>query len=138
MGWPARHMLPGVLEALRAEKDLPAAERKFLNYTLSDGAVSEALAGDAGPDAEHQSSLDDLFARSRQYRRSKRFAEAVDFISRFREYSPFNNMLVFLQNPLATYFATASHWHKAFGRADQGRSPRPGHPGPAHAGADGV
>jgi hypothetical protein len=117
VGWPARHLLPGVLAALRAETDLPAAERKFLHYTLDDGAVSEALAGGAGPNAEHQSSLDDLFARSRQYRRSKRFAEAVDFISKFREYSTFNNMLVFLQNPLATYFATAAHWHKAFGRA---------------------
>jgi len=117
VGWPARHLLPGVLAALRAQRDLPVAERKFLNYTLSDGAVSEALAEGAGPGAEHQSSLDELFVRSRQYGRSKRFAEAVDFISKFREYSPFNNMLVFLQNPLATYFATASHWHKAFGRA---------------------
>jgi hypothetical protein len=117
VGWPARHILEGVLAELRAEKDLPAAERKFLNYTLSGGAVSEALAGGAGPNAEHLSSLDELFARSRQYRRSKRFAEAVEFISKFREYSPFNNMLVFLQNPLATYFATAGHWHKVFGRA---------------------
>jgi hypothetical protein len=117
IGWPARHILAGVLAALRAQKDLPAAERKFLNYTLNAGAVSEALAGEGGPIAEHQSSLDELFVRSRQYRRSRKFAEAVDFISRFRDYSPFNNMLVFLQNPLATYFATASHWHKAFGRA---------------------
>ena len=116
VGWPARHILAGVLAALRAQKDLPGAERKFLNYTLNAGAVSEALAGEAGPNAEHQSSLDELFVRSRQYRRSRKFAEAVDFISRFRDYSPFNNMLVFLQNPLATYFATASHWHKAFGR----------------------
>jgi hypothetical protein len=117
IGWPARHILPGVLAALRAIKDLSAADRKFLYYTLSDGAVREALAGEGGPKTEHQSSLDELFARSRQYRRSKRFAGAVDFISKFREYSPFNNMLVYLQNPLATYFATASHWHKAFGRA---------------------
>ncbi len=116
LGWPARHILPGVLAALRAIRDLPATERKFLNYTLNDGAVREALAGEAGPNAEHQSSLDELFVRSRQYRRSKRFAAAVDFMSRFREYSPFNNMLVFLQNPLATYFATASHWRKAFRR----------------------
>ena len=116
LGWPARHLLAGVLEALRAKKDLPAEERKFLIYTLSEGAVREALAGGAGPNAEHQSSLDELFVRSRQYRRSKKFAEAVEFISKFRDYSPFNNMLVFLQNPLATYFATASHWFKAFRR----------------------
>jgi len=116
LGWPARHILPGVLAGLRAQKDLPVAERKFLNYTLNEGAVRESLAGEVGPNAEHQSSLDELFARSRQYRHSKKFAAAVDFISKFRDYSPFNNMLVFLQNPLATYFATASHWHKAFRR----------------------
>jgi hypothetical protein len=116
IGWPALHVLLRVLADLRASKDLPAPHRKFLNLTLNDGAVIEALAGDAGPNAAHQSSLDELFVRSRQYRRSKKFAEAVDFISKFREYSPFNNMLVFLQNPLATYFATASHWHKDFRR----------------------
>jgi hypothetical protein len=116
LGWPARHVLPGVLADLRGSRDLPAPERKYVNYTLSDGAVMEALAGGAGPTAEQQSSLDELFARSRQYRRSKKFAEAVEFISKFRDYSPFNNLLVFLQNPLATYFATASHWHKAFRR----------------------
>ena len=116
-GWPARHVLPGALEALRARGDLPVAARKFLHYTLNAGAVNQALAGEAGPKAEHESSLDELFARSRRYRATRKFAAAVDFVSRFREYSPFNNMLVFLQNPLATYFATASHWRRAFGRA---------------------
>lgn len=116
VGWRARHLLLDVLAALRKERDLPMAERKFLNYSLSEGAVIEALAGEAGSNAEHQSSLDDLFVRSRRYRRTKKFAEAVEFISKFRDYSPFNNMLVFLQNPLVTYFATASHWHKAFRR----------------------
>jgi hypothetical protein len=116
-GWPARHCLAAVLDELRAARGGPELDRKYLLYTLSQGAVAEALAGDAGPQAGHQSSLDDLFARSRRYRRSKRFSAAVDFISRFREYSPFNNMLVYLQNPLTTWFATASHWQKAFQRA---------------------
>ena len=93
LGWPARHILPGVLAALRAQKDLPAAERKFLIYTLNEGAVNEALAGEAGPNAEHQSSLDELFARSRRYRRTRKFAEAVDFISKFRDYSPFTRII---------------------------------------------
>ncbi|MGA2557279.1 MAG: hypothetical protein ABSG04_13495 [Verrucomicrobiota bacterium] len=116
VGWPARHVLPGALAALRAREDLPDAARKFLHYTLNPGAVSEALAGEVGPNAENQSSLDELFVRSRRYRRSKQFAAAADFMGKFREYSPFNNMLVYLQNPLATYFATASRWHKVFRR----------------------
>jgi hypothetical protein len=69
-----------------------------------------------GPHSEHQSSLDELFGRSHKFRRSKKFSAAVDFMARFHEYSPFNNMLVFLQNPLATHFATANHWQKAFQR----------------------
>jgi hypothetical protein len=115
-GWPGRLMLPGVLDELRCRADLPQAERKYLLYTLNAGAVAQALADGADPAQEHQSSLDHLFVLSRRFRRSKKFAEAVEFVARFRDYSPFNNMLVYMQNPLATYFATASHWRKAFGR----------------------
>jgi len=115
-GWPGRLMLPALLEELRGRRDLPDAERKFLVYTLNAGAVAEALAEGGDPAQPHQSSIDDLFARSRRFLRSKKFAEAVDFVARFREYSPFNNMLVYAQNPLATHFATAGHWRKAFGR----------------------
>jgi hypothetical protein len=115
-GWPARHCLAAILDELRASRSGPELDRKYLLYTLSEGAVAQALAGGLGPQAQHQSSLDELFGRSRQFRRSKKFADAVDFIAKFHEYSPFNNMLVFLQNPLATYFATASHWHKVFRR----------------------
>jgi hypothetical protein len=115
-GWPARLCLRAVLHDLRARRDAPAAQRKYLLYTLGDAAVAAALSGGLPPNAEHQSSLDELFGRSRQFRRSKKFSAAVDFVARFREYSPFNNMLVYLQNPMATYFATASHWRKAFGR----------------------
>jgi hypothetical protein len=115
-GWPARHCLAEILDELRAGRAGPELDRKYLLYTLSEGAVAQALAGGMGPQAEHQSSLDELFGRSRQFRRSKKFAAAVDFIAKFHEYSPFNNMLVYLQNPLATWFATASHWHKVFHR----------------------
>jgi hypothetical protein len=115
-GWPGRLLLPALLEELRARRGLPEAERKFLVYTLNAGAVAEALAEGGDPGQQHQSSIDDLFARSRRFRRSKKFAEAVEFVARFREYSSFNNMLVYAQNPLATHFATAGHWRKAFGR----------------------
>jgi hypothetical protein len=115
-GWPARHCLASILDELRACRDGPELDRKYLNYTLSQGAVAAGLAGGMEPHAEQQSCLDELFARSRRYRRTKKFSVAVDFISRFREYSPFNNMLVYLQNPMATWFATATHWRKAFQR----------------------
>jgi hypothetical protein len=116
-GWPGRLLLPGLLDELRARRGLPEAERKFLIYTLSVGAIAEALAEGGDPSQQHQSSIDDLFARSQRFRRSKKFTEAVEFVARFREYSPFNNMLVYAQNPLTTHFATAGHWRKAFGRS---------------------
>ncbi|HEX4119406.1 MAG TPA: hypothetical protein VH619_02165 [Verrucomicrobiae bacterium] len=117
IGWPARLVLPSILDELRGSRELPDAGRKYLRYTLSGGEMTQALAEGATPDQEHQSSLDQLFGRSRRFRRSRKFAEAVEFVAKFPEYSPFNNMLAYLQNPMATYFATARHWHKAFGRS---------------------
>ena len=116
LGWPARCAVLDVLRQLRRQHDLSEAQHKFLFYNLSDEAVSAAMADGSKPGAEYQSALDDLFARSRRFRNSIQFAKAVEFVSKFREYSPYNNMLVYLQNPLATYFATATHWRKAFGR----------------------
>lgn len=62
------------------------------------------------------SSIDELFRRSRLLRSSKKFYDLLNFIKKLRNYSPFNNMLVYLQNPNVTYYATASHWWKAFQR----------------------
>jgi hypothetical protein len=117
IGWPSRQVLAPILEELRSARQRPEAEQKYLLYTLTPGDVETALAGGGDPGSVHQSSLDDLFARSRRFRRSEQFAAAVDFVARFRDYPPFNNMLVYMQNPLATHFATARHWRRAFGRS---------------------
>jgi hypothetical protein len=116
LGWPARHMAMEVLNELRADRELEETHRKYLNYTLSDQAIAAALSENGGVTAQFQSALDELFTRSRRFRRTKEFAEAVEFVSKFNEYSAFNNMLVYLQNPHATFFATAAHWGKNFGR----------------------
>lgn len=63
-----------------------------------------------------ESSLDELFHRSKALRSSKKFYELMNFIKKFRNYSPFNNMLVYIQNPKVTFFATSSHWIKKFKR----------------------
>ncbi len=117
VGWRARHIVLGVLDELRDEKELSAPDRKYLTYTLNAASIKEALAEGTDPITEYQSSLDDLFTRSRRFRRSKKFAEAVEFVAKFHEYSPYNNELVYSQNPMTTHFATASHWVKMFGRA---------------------
>ena len=42
--------------------------------------------------------------------------EMLRFVARFRKYSPFNNMLVYAQNPSCAYFATQKHWYEEFRR----------------------
>jgi len=61
--------------------------------------------------------LDELFNQSRLLRTSQQFYELLNFITKFRQYSIFNNKLVFTQNPNVTYYATAKHWRKQFKRA---------------------
>lgn len=116
LGWPSRHVVLDVLNDLRLERDLDEPFRKYLNYTLSETAVRAALSENAQPGSENQSTLDELFVRSRRFRRTREFAEAVEFVSKFHEYSAFNNMLVYLQNPQTTLFATAAHWERNFRR----------------------
>ena len=61
-------------------------------------------------------SLDELFAACPRYRRGRMFREMLEFVSRFPQYSAFNGFLMFLQNPKATFVATAGAWEKRFGR----------------------
>src|SRR5277367_1401978 len=42
-GWPARHCLAEILAELRRSRSGPELDRKYLLYTLSEGAVAEAL-----------------------------------------------------------------------------------------------
>jgi len=116
LGWKARYAVLESLQEMRRLASLSQAQHKFLFYTLSEEALQAALSDGAKPGGEFQSALDDLFERSRRFRTTEQFAQAVQFVAKFREYSPYNNMLVYLQNPQTTYFATASHWRKVFGR----------------------
>jgi hypothetical protein len=40
----------------------------------------------------------------------------VCFMARFRDYAPYNNMLVRLQNPTRSFYATERDWQDRFGR----------------------
>lgn len=89
---------------------------EYIATHLTDENFNEALKGEKPKTLREENTLDELFARSSIYRSSTKFIEMVDFVSRFREYAPFNNMMVYLQRPTATYWATASHWEKEFER----------------------
>lgn len=61
--------------------------------------------------------LDELFYLTAQYRSSQSYQQLMEFVGRFRFYSPFNALLVNLQMPGATYVATPRRWYRKFGRS---------------------
>ena len=62
------------------------------------------------------SSLDEMFAASRSYRRSSEYLELLKFINKFPRYSPYNCLLLHTQNPSISYVATARAWRRKFNR----------------------
>jgi len=60
--------------------------------------------------------LDELFSLTRQYKGSKSYFDLMQFVARFRFYSPFNAMLIHIQMPGAQYVAPAHRWLNDFGR----------------------
>lgn len=116
IGVAARWDLVGVLEALREDPLLTPSGQAYVRDLLADDALVRALRGEGAPDHDVESTIDELLRRSSIYRDSQAFREMMAFIAAFRRYSPYNNMLVRLQNPSCTYFATARHWEREFGR----------------------
>jgi hypothetical protein len=54
--------------------------------------------------------LDELFRVAGEYKSTKAYREVLDFVGRFRFYSPYNAMLVYIQMPGALYVAPAHRW----------------------------
>ena len=75
-----------------------------------------ALRGANAPREEVASSIDTLLRQSKAYRDTKDFQEMVSFMARFRDYAPYNNMLVRIQNPTCSFYATDRDWANRFGR----------------------
>lgn len=60
--------------------------------------------------------LDELFTFARQYRSSRAYHDLLQFVARFRFYSPFNALLVHVQMPGAAFVAPAHRWQREYGR----------------------
>lgn len=54
--------------------------------------------------------LDELFYAARMYRNSQAYQALLEFVTRFRFYSPFNAMLIHIQMPGADFVAPADRW----------------------------
>ena len=60
--------------------------------------------------------VDEVFASLARFRSSRDFMELMQFMAHFQNYSTFNGLLLYLQNPLATYVATARTWAQKHNR----------------------
>jgi len=60
--------------------------------------------------------LDELFTLTRQYRATESYRDLLQFVARFRFYSPFNAMLIHIQMPGAKYVAPPHRWLRDYGR----------------------
>lgn len=83
---------------------------------MESGDLNSVLRGVDAPKTEIVSSIDLLLRHSKIYQYSEQFREMVSFMARFRDYAPYNNMLVRTQNPTCGFYATARDWHDRFGR----------------------
>lgn len=67
-------------------------------------------------DAEQINALNEMFAASKDYRKSGKYLDMMRFISKLPKYSPYNGMLLFHQNPGISYVATPLTWARRFRR----------------------
>jgi hypothetical protein len=116
LGLKARWKLSAVLEHLSDDKDLTGSLRAYCRSVRGSEDLAEALRGAGAPEKEIKSTIDSLLQQSRAYRGSKEFQDMVSFMGSFRDYAPFNNMLVRLQNPTCSFYATEPDWNKRFER----------------------
>lgn len=90
--------------------------------TNPDDPQANAFEGAGDPPAFQRSrdqtkrALDELFESARSYRGSADFSKLLEFVVRFRWYSPFNALLVHLQMTGARFVAPPSRWLREFGR----------------------
>ncbi len=75
----------------------------------------------AQSDAE-RSLLADLLERSRLYLTSTDYLELLGFVSRLRNFAPFNAMLLQIQKPGLTYAASEYDWRMRFKRTVKDRA----------------
>lgn len=118
IGVGARENLKEAALRLIDDKNLPGYKRDYLKHLVGDNSLDRAIAGadDFKEKREINTGIDLLVAKSKAYRHSKEFKEMIDFIGKFRDYSPYNNMLVKVQNPSCGFYATEKDWRERFGR----------------------
>ncbi len=65
---------------------------------------------------ENEYTIDQLLKRSWTFKNSEEFVKFFTFIAKFKHYSRYNTMLVYIQNSEITFFGGISYWKKKFDR----------------------
>jgi hypothetical protein len=115
-GWQGRWAIRPALQELNSDKTLTSFLRRYVDSILESSDLAAALIGTDAPGKEIISSIDELLKQSSVYRNSKAFEEMIDFMGKFKAYAPYNNMLVRIQNPSCSLYATQRDWKKRFNR----------------------
>ncbi|PPD34020.1 MAG: hypothetical protein CTY19_05800 [Methylomonas sp.] len=117
-GLSARESLKETLLRLIEDTNLSEYKKEYLNHILLDRSIDKAIAGslDSHGRREINTGIDNLISMSKDYRYSKDFQEMICFMGQFRDYAPYNNMLVRIQNPSCGFYATAADWKHRFER----------------------
>jgi hypothetical protein len=108
--------LLAAVHELKSASTSKKAWRGYLGSLTESGDLDAALRGADAPRKEIASSIDSLLRHSKVYQNSEQFREMVGFMARFRDYAPYNNMLVRLQNPTCGFYATERDWYDRFSR----------------------
>src|SRR5699024_854772 len=84
----------------------------------SDVSEGAEVIGSPAPFEEDdaKASIDALLASAGHYNSPDDFRALMKFVGKLPNYSPFNRMLIHIQDPGAAYVATASTWEHEFGR----------------------
>ena len=116
LGWKARWCLKAAVNELKSASTSKQAWRGYLDSLTELGDLDAALKSADAPKKEIASSIDSLLRHSKVYQYSEQFREMVSFMALFRDYAPYNNMLVRMQNPTCSFYATERDWCDRFGR----------------------
>lgn len=116
LGRKSRWAAGNAIRRLLDDSSLTRPQRNYLRDLLGSDDWENAMRGGERPARVVESTVDALLRESKTYRNSACFQEMVSFMADFRDYAPFNNMLVKIQNPSCSFFATQRDWHYRFGR----------------------
>jgi hypothetical protein len=118
-GLKVRFDIISIIEDLIKSKELIQSDMFYYRLIIDPDykeSLIQALQGQTTEDKTFMSTLDFLLNEGQKYKNSSDFREMIDFMARFKRYSPYNNMLVKIQNPHCSFYATQQDWSTRFGR----------------------